>query len=148
MAQEGDKGPHDIEARIESFIQALVDKPLAASFAGRPGYITSGAARGILFYSLEAPRAQPIVAQAFADAMSDKKDGRALLSFLQNPIGAPPGHGGDVALARLGVTCADSPSEPVPDAEDLADEMLTGLTRHGRFAVSPIFTEVCLTFSL
>lgn len=127
---------------METFFQSLVEKPLIASFEGRPGYITSGAARSILFLSLMVPRAQPIIAYAFAAAMSDAKNGTGLLGFLHNPIGTPPGHGGDVSLARLGVTCADSPSEPAPTAGDLADEILTGIARHGRFATSAIFTEV------
>jgi hypothetical protein len=72
------------------------------------------------------------MARAFAEAMHDR-NATLLLSSMRAA-------GGD--LARLGVTCADSPYKPAPSAEDLADELLAGLEHTSEhFGTSPIFTE-------
>jgi hypothetical protein len=58
------------------------------------------------------------------------------------PVAGPPGHSGGADLARLAVTCADSPWKPVPTAEDVADELLAGLQVNSpHFGASPIITE-------
>jgi hypothetical protein len=87
-----------------------------------------------------APLIQPIVSRALAEAMAG--NGTRLLSFIQTAYTRPPGHSGAADLSRMGVTCADSPFTLEPTAEDLADQLLIGLKRHGRFGASPIFTEV------
>jgi hypothetical protein len=46
LARRRDEAKERIEKRIEDFIASLVYKPLAVSGGPRPGYITSGAARG------------------------------------------------------------------------------------------------------
>jgi hypothetical protein len=141
LAKHVGEDPSAIESRIEAFIHSLVSRPLAGIYGGRPGYVTSGAARGILFFSLEAPTIQPLVAQAFKEAIYNR-NATGLLRFLLQPIGVTAGHSGGVDLARLGVTCADSPWKPVPTAEDLAEELLEGLRKTSKhFGASPIFTE-------
>jgi hypothetical protein len=140
LAKHVGEDPAAIEDRLEAFFQHLVTKPLATHQAGRPGFITSGGARGVLLVALQVPLRQPAVSRALAEAAAG--NGTSLLGMIQTPYTQSPGHGGDMALSRLGVTCADSPFEPVPNAEDLAEELMTGLEKHGRFAVSPIFTEV------
>jgi hypothetical protein len=46
LAKKKGEDPAKIETRVERFIQDLVTRPLAATARGRPGYITSGGARG------------------------------------------------------------------------------------------------------
>jgi hypothetical protein len=109
-----------------------VTRPLAGTANGKPGYVTSGAAWGILLVALQRPTMQPAIARAFADAI-DHRNATGLLSYISGPRGD---------LSRLGVTCADSPWKPVPSAEDLADELLRGLEHTSKhFGTSPIFTE-------
>jgi hypothetical protein len=46
LARHKGESPAHIESRLEDFFQSLVTQPLAATAHGRPGYLTSGAARG------------------------------------------------------------------------------------------------------
>jgi hypothetical protein len=110
-------------------------------YHSRPGYVPSGAARGALYRALEQPRTQPQVARAFAAAIQDR-NATLFLSMIFTPVAGPPGHSGGADLARLAVTCADSPWKPVPTAEDVADELLAGLQVNSpHFGASPIITE-------
>jgi hypothetical protein len=47
LAQRVGEVPSAIQDRIEKFIHGLVARPLAGTYGGCPGYITSGAARGM-----------------------------------------------------------------------------------------------------
>lgn len=132
-----------------------------AKVSGRPGYITSGTARGesymmsyssetdhaftigILFLTLSSPAQYQLTARAFANAMSPKQDGSLLLRIHQ-AVSAP------AELTRLAVVCADSPQEfEDPTAEDLAEELLWGL-RHsnGLFGAAMDYIEVKLSTKL
>jgi hypothetical protein len=141
IAKHRNEKPSAILDRIENFLQDLVERPLVGTYAGRPGYVTSGAARGAIFVGLEGPRLQPYVARALAEAMENRNATR-LLSLILTPLGTTPGHSGGDDLARLGVTCADSPYKPAPTAEDIADELLAGLEKSSpHFGASPIYSE-------
>jgi hypothetical protein len=114
-----------------------VSRSLAGTAGGKPGYLTSGGARGALFFGLVFPPLWPATAAALADAMRGNAT-RALTLVLGSPEART--HGAD--LSRLGVTCADSPHTPAPRAEDVADELLAGLAHtSAHFGASPVFTE-------
>ncbi|KAK0443957.1 uncharacterized protein EV420DRAFT_1484833 [Desarmillaria tabescens] len=132
LAMYQDEPWENIEQRLEQFFDRLALKPLATSRSSRPGYLTSGAARSLLLIHLERPGMWPASAKAFAEAMSG--NGTQLYNWIIPPSGIS--HENDVA--RLAVTCLDSPpSLPMkdpPSAEHLADEGLKTLRE-----VSPHF---------
>jgi hypothetical protein len=141
LAKRRNEDPFAIEDRLERFFHSLVKRPLAGTFKGRPGYITSGAARGLLFLSLEIPLLQPRIARAIADAIDDR-NATMLISYTLQPIGHTPAHSQSDDLSRLAVTCADSPYKPAPTAEDIADELIAGLEHtSSHFGASPIASE-------
>ncbi|KAJ7923407.1 hypothetical protein B0H13DRAFT_2316597 [Mycena leptocephala] len=108
----------EIEARLELFFDKLAVAPLPVPFGVRPGFLTSGAARGIVF-SLSPCSGKP-PAQAFSQAMAG--NGTLLFNLLLR-LRAP-----NFDLARLGVACIDSPPSKsradVPTAEVLAAEFI------------------------
>ncbi|KAJ7114947.1 hypothetical protein C8R44DRAFT_795090 [Mycena epipterygia] len=115
-----------IEARLESFFDALVVTPMAVPFARRPGYLSSGAARGLLLMYLEQPTQWPEAAHAFAAALAG--NGTLLFDKLIAPGHVrTPNHD----LVRSAVACLDAPppSSPrdIPTAEDLAHELMAVL---------------------
>ncbi|KAK0207119.1 hypothetical protein DFS33DRAFT_1382196 [Desarmillaria ectypa] len=122
----------NLEQRLEQFFDRLALKPLATSSSSRPGYLTSGAARSLLLIHLERPGMWQASAKAFAEAMSG--NGTQLYNWIIPPSGIS--HENDVA--RLAVTCLDSPPPmsmmDFPSAEDLSDEGLKTLRE-----VSPHF---------
>ncbi|KAK0491622.1 hypothetical protein IW261DRAFT_1438652 [Armillaria novae-zelandiae] len=122
----------NLEQRLEQFFDRLALEPLATSSSSRPGYLTSGAARSLLLIHLERPGMWPVSAKAFAEAMSG--NGTQLYNWIIPPSGTS--HENDVA--RLAVTCLDSPPptsmKDFPSAEDLAEEGLKTLRE-----VSPHF---------
>ncbi|KAK0230153.1 Alpha/Beta hydrolase protein [Armillaria fumosa] len=121
-----------LEQRLEQFFDRLALEPLATSSSSRPGYLTSGAARSLLLIHLERPGMWPASAKAFNEAMSG--NGTQLFNWIIPPSGVS--HENDVA--RLAVTCLDSPPpmsmKDFPSAEDLAEEGLKTLRE-----VSPHF---------
>jgi hypothetical protein len=46
LAKHADESPSQIEKRVESFLDELIEKPLPAPHPKRAGYLTSGAVRG------------------------------------------------------------------------------------------------------
>ncbi|KAJ7463036.1 hypothetical protein FB451DRAFT_1266699 [Mycena latifolia] len=123
LAEYQDEPYEDIGARIEAFFDRLVVAPLPVSFAFRPGFLSSGAARALLLMYLERPPQWADSALAFAQAMAG--NGTMLFDKLATPRAeTTPSYD----LVRLGVTCMDSPppASPaeVPTAEDLAAEFL------------------------
>ncbi|KAJ7032679.1 hypothetical protein C8F04DRAFT_1040285 [Mycena alexandri] len=126
--------PHDeIEARLEYFFDQLAFAPLPVPFAVRPGFLTSGAARALLLMYLERPPQWSESALAFSQAMAG--NGTLLFNKLATPRAEPTPH---YDLARLGVTCVDSPPPKspaeVPTAEELAAELMKSMRE-----VSPHF---------
>ncbi|KAJ7482544.1 hypothetical protein FB451DRAFT_1084919 [Mycena latifolia] len=121
LAEYTDEPYEDIEARLESFFDRLALAPLPVPFGYRPGFLTSGAARGLLLITLESPQRCADSAIAFAEAFAG--NGTLLFNKIApRPPPFPDDH------ARLAVTCLDSPppASPaeVPTAEDLAAEFL------------------------
>ncbi|KAJ6552931.1 TAP-like protein-domain-containing protein [Mycena capillaripes] len=113
----------ELEQRLENFFDALAVAPMPVPFALRPGFLTSGAARGLLLMYLEQPREWSDAAHAFAAALAG--NGAALLNKLLTPgHDSSPNHD----LARSAVTCLDSPhpssAHDIPTAEVLASELM------------------------
>lgn len=138
---------NEIESRLEGFFDKIAIAPLQVPFGKRPGYLSSGAARGtslakflvslvlstpliaLLTIFLDAPTAWPRGSHLFSEAMNG--DGSGLFNMLQPNIS----YSND--LTRLSVTCLDSPQDSYLAAEDLADEGLRTLTEVSRhFGVS------------
>ncbi|KAJ7598797.1 Alpha/Beta hydrolase protein [Mycena floridula] len=113
-----------IEQRLESFFDKLVRSPVPVPFGVRPGFLTSGAARAIMFIDLYFPTLWPQNAENFAQAM--KGNATALFNIMVPDYRLD--NGGISAsrdLSRLAVRCLDAPpaSSPkdYPTAEELAD---------------------------
>ncbi|KAJ7605358.1 hypothetical protein DFH06DRAFT_1252907 [Mycena polygramma] len=107
------------EARIESFLDKLAVAPLPVPFAFRPGFLTSGAARALLLMYLERP---PLCAEsALALSQTMACNGTLLFNKLAAPLRSSNPH---YDLARLGVTCLDSPPAPRSDKDILTQEDL------------------------
>ncbi|KAJ7935989.1 hypothetical protein B0H13DRAFT_2304056 [Mycena leptocephala] len=133
ITQHAGESYTQLEQRLEAFFDAVAVAPMPVPFAKRPGYLTSGAARGLLLMYLEQPTQWSEAAHAFAAALTG--DGAPLLDVLLTPgHGSSPYHD----LARSAVTCLDSPPpsslRDVPTAEVLARELL-----HALREVSPHF---------
>ncbi|KAJ7101484.1 hypothetical protein B0H15DRAFT_816241 [Mycena belliarum] len=140
LANYKDEPYEDMEARIEAFFDRLVSAPLPVPFAPRPGFLTSGAARGLLLMYLERPLQWADSALALAEAMAG--NGTRLFVKLTSEDPIPPATA-RTDLVRLGVTCLDSPPPAsradVPSAEDLVAEFLRtlrGVSRHFGASVS------------
>ncbi|KAJ7187332.1 hypothetical protein C8R46DRAFT_1059501 [Mycena filopes] len=133
LTQYTDEPYEEIEARLEDFFDTLALAPLPVPFAVRPGFLTSGAARALLLMYLERPPLWSESANAIAEAMAG--NGTLLFNKLATPRPQTSPH---YDLARLGVTCMDSPpprsSAEIPTAEDLAAELLRAMRE-----VSPHF---------
>ncbi|KAJ7226696.1 hypothetical protein GGX14DRAFT_626760 [Mycena pura] len=129
LARYTDEPYEELVARLEDFFNELALAPLPVPFAVRPGFLTSGAARGkhsfccLLLMYLERPPQWAESALAFAQALAG--NGTLLFNKLATPREA---HSPHYDLVRLGVTCLDSPppASPaeVPTPEDLADEFV------------------------
>ncbi|KAF7305243.1 hypothetical protein HMN09_00775100 [Mycena chlorophos] len=133
IAKRQNEPPSDISARIETLLDALAVSPLPVVGNGvaRPGILTSGCARGLLLEYLERPPLWSESALAFAQAMSG--NGTLLYNKLTASYStrAERPQGQHYDLARLAVSCLDSPPpfedterSPPPSAEDLAAEFL------------------------
>ncbi|KAJ7248857.1 Alpha/Beta hydrolase protein [Mycena haematopus] len=133
LTQYTDEPYEEIEARLESFLDDLAVAPLPVPFAFRPGYLTSGAARSLLLMYLERPPQWADSALALSQAMAG--NGTLLFNKLATPRPVSTPH---YDLARLGVTCLDSPPPrtpaEVPTPEDLAAEFMKTM-----YKVSPHF---------
>ncbi|KAF8146414.1 hypothetical protein K438DRAFT_1869647 [Mycena galopus ATCC 62051] len=123
LTQYTDEPYEEIEARLESFFDELAVTPLPVPFAFRPGFLTSGAARALLLMYLERPPQWADSALALSQAMAG--NGTLLFNKLATPRPLSTPY---YDLARLGVTCLDSPPPgtraEVPTPEDLAAEFL------------------------
>ncbi|KLO10589.1 hypothetical protein SCHPADRAFT_510397 [Schizopora paradoxa] len=165
LAKEKNEDPNAIDERILKFLDLLYENPLPVPNARRPGYLTSGGARGDRIYAIgvatkidelfivialimiymENPRAWPRLSQILASAMAG--DGTAMLNNLLPVYGAS---GPDLSfaedLARLAVTCLDSPppedESEFPTPELLADiglETIRDVSKH--FGMSTTISE-------
>ncbi|KAJ7629198.1 hypothetical protein DFH06DRAFT_722333 [Mycena polygramma] len=128
-----DEAYTEIQARIESFLDKLAVAPLPVPFAFRPGFLTSGAARTLLLMYLERP---PLCAEsALALSQTMACNGTLLFNKLAAPLRSSNPH---YDLARLGVTCLDSPpphsEKDIPTPKDLAAEFMKTM-----YEVSPRF---------
>lgn len=95
--------------------------------------------------ALESPMSGwPLVSHGLAEAMGPSANGTILLSMLLKPVTVPPGNSGSDDLARLAVTCVDSPADTHPTADELADENIAALRISKHFGVSSLITEVWL----
>ncbi|KAJ7598799.1 Alpha/Beta hydrolase protein [Mycena floridula] len=114
----------NIEQRLESFFDKLVHSPVPVPSGVRPGFLTSGAARGIMLIALYSPTWWPQIAENFAQAM--RGNATALFNIMVPDYRLDNGGVSTSRdLSRLAVTCLDSPppSSPkdYPTAEELVD---------------------------
>ncbi|KAJ7579876.1 Alpha/Beta hydrolase protein [Mycena floridula] len=107
----------NIERRLEAFFDELAISPLPIPFASRPGFLTSGAARGLMLINLASPRSWPQGAIDFAQAMNG--NGTALFNALVPDYRASNAGAND--LSRLAVSCLDNVRDDYPTAEEPAD---------------------------
>ncbi|KAJ7763413.1 hypothetical protein B0H16DRAFT_1804507 [Mycena metata] len=126
LTQHIDEPYQDIETRLEDFFDALALTPLPAPFGFRPGFVTSGGARAFLLQYLQRPQKWAESALALSQAMAG--NGTLLFNLLVIPLKERTPH---YDLARLGVTCMDSPPPKspaeVPTAEVLVAELMKSL---------------------
>ncbi|KAJ7596408.1 Alpha/Beta hydrolase protein [Mycena floridula] len=135
----------NIERRLESFFSKLAHSPLPVPFGVRPGFLTSGAARGLMLINLYSPSLWPQNAENFAQAM--KGNATALFNTMVPDYRLDNGgRSGSRDLSRLAVTCLDSPPpsspEDYPTAEELVDVGLETLrARSIHFGLSTGISE-------
>nr|XP_031861386.1 uncharacterized protein CI109_002990 [Kwoniella shandongensis]KAA5528458.1 hypothetical protein CI109_002990 [Kwoniella shandongensis] len=133
-ASTSDTSGDDIYNRIERYLTHLYETGGVPAYGAKKGILTSGMVRQILFTALQVPELWRSVMGALAIAMaSDPQPLFDLVAFdveLQPRQPAPDGYiaPGQGSLARLAVSCADSPpyddDEPWPTAEEMVNNLL------------------------
>ncbi|KAF9072802.1 hypothetical protein BDP27DRAFT_1400715 [Rhodocollybia butyracea] len=115
----------NLERRFEDFFDATARKPIPVPFGNRPGYLTSGGARGFLEVVLQRPAGWPLAAEVYSSAMAGNATQLYNLFIYRLPLPYR------VDLTRLAVTCLDSPRpeslESFPTAESLTEQGLKSL---------------------
>jgi len=119
----------------------LYERPLPVPTATRPGILTSGMIRGIIFAAMYRPRDWPTLASQLAAAIH-KKDGKPTLDALQDgfKLETKPA---DTAMAINAVVCADT---PVPANLDTAVEDVVNEIAWAWKNVSPHFGAIDASF--
>lgn len=137
LAKHKGEKPHKIAERIDRFLDALYEEPMAVYNTSRPGLLTSAGARTVLYYSTNRPDQFQPIADAFADAMDEKHPNpKKLYEYLHHPF-SPPTSLDQTDLSRAAVVCGDQPTGPAPSAADLLNQTLFGLKHTSRrFAAS------------
>lgn len=129
LVRPQNESPSEILRRIEDFLDELVIKPLPVPHASRPGFLTSGAVRGLLLMTLQRPGAWPTMSGALNEAMNG--NGTVLYNSIVHSR-----EWFKLDLVRLAVTCMDSPPplslEEYPTAEELTDVMMDSLSTVSR----------------
>ncbi|KDQ20372.1 hypothetical protein BOTBODRAFT_26373 [Botryobasidium botryosum FD-172 SS1] len=118
-----------IRKDIDALISDLYEHPLPVPTAKRPGILTSGMVRGLIFAAMYKPRGWPALASQLAAAVH-KKDGKLILDAMQDDVevGTKPA---TTAVAINAVTCVDTPVPKNLDfdtaVEDIVDEIVQAL---------------------
>ncbi|KAK4047005.1 hypothetical protein OIV83_005691 [Microbotryomycetes sp. JL201] len=138
VAKEGDS-PSKLQKRLLAFLDELYENgPVAVPDAARPGALSSGLARTVLYSSTNSPALWPAVSHAFAQAMDGEP--KMLYEFLVKPF--PSAHAANIQtdLSRVAVSCLDSPpyksQKQWPNASLLVDKTLAALSVSPHFAAN------------
>ncbi|KAM0787663.1 hypothetical protein ACM66B_003726 [Microbotryomycetes sp. NB124-2] len=137
VAKEGES-PKQLQERLLAFLDNLYEQgPVAVPDASRPGMLSSGMARTVLYSSTNSPATWPRVSEAFAQAMERP---RMLYELLVRPF--PSAHAANIQtdLSRVAVSCLDSPPydsyKQWPNASLMVDKTLAALKVSPHFAAN------------
>ncbi|EJD40817.1 hypothetical protein AURDEDRAFT_170010 [Auricularia subglabra TFB-10046 SS5] len=134
-----------IIARVDDFLDQLYDAPASAPHAPRPGIITSGAVRALLYSRTSMPKHLTRAYEAIAAGMEGNYTqlGELTIAPIRDPPARLPGD-----IARQLISCMDQHPynsdhpETWPTAKDLTDAALYGLKHVSpRFALSVSLQE-------
>ncbi|KAF7324915.1 hypothetical protein MKEN_00533700 [Mycena kentingensis (nom. inval.)] len=147
LSKEGDVGRDDIAQRVDAFLDRLQDHPMPILNHTRPGFLTSGGVRNVLFFTLQIPNWWKRIAGALAGLMDGVDDAQIYrfssptFSPLPNEMPRAPDGFVDVGqheLTRLTISCGDAlpreKDEGLPTAAEIVDDLLVTLRD-----VSPMF---------
>ncbi|KAF8959156.1 hypothetical protein BDZ97DRAFT_1667553 [Flammula alnicola] len=135
LAKEKSEPWENIEARLEDFFDSLVHHPLPVPDGRRPGFLTSGAVRGMMLLYLMRPTGWAASAAALHAAMQGNGTAifNALIADYDKQI---PGPIPLYDLTRQAVACLDAPPpegpEDMPTPELLADQGILNLKEVSR----------------
>ncbi|ORY92735.1 TAP-like protein-domain-containing protein [Leucosporidium creatinivorum] len=142
LAHSLNEDPLAIQDRLMLFLDDLYRQPAAVPDALRPGVLTSGMARSVLYASTNQPTTWPVVSSIFAEALSGN------LTSLYNAIITPfssPFRLTQTDLSRAAVSCADSPpyksEKEWPTAEFMTNKTLYNLEQSPHFGASVSLIE-------
>ncbi|KAK0535494.1 hypothetical protein OC842_002314 [Tilletia horrida] len=107
IAQEEGEDPKNINDRLMAFFDDLFHQPQAIPYGPRPGMLTSGIARAMLYLSTNQPSIWPIVSSFLADAMAG--NGTQLYNLAIQPFSTDSHQKGQMDLSRVAVSCGDAP---------------------------------------
>ncbi|KAK4056851.1 hypothetical protein OIO90_002101 [Microbotryomycetes sp. JL221] len=138
VARDGEK-PEQLQARLLKFLDNLyIDGPVAVPDAQRPGHLSSGLARTVLYLSTNIPALWPTISEAFAQAMNSRPT--MLYEILAKPIPSSQEPNIQTDLSRIAVSCLDSPAfesrSQWPDASLMVDKTLAALEVSPHFAAN------------
>ncbi|CAD6899559.1 unnamed protein product [Tilletia laevis] len=147
IAREQGEDPQKITDRLMAFFDELYHQPLPVPYGPRPGVLTSGVARAMLYRSTEAPSSLwPTTAFYFADAMAG--NGTQLYYLATKPFSTDPKEKIQEELSRAAVSCGDAPpyedpkqgNWPKPSPELLVDLTLDNFKKHSPHFAASVFT--------
>ncbi|KAH9928003.1 TAP-like protein-domain-containing protein [Epithele typhae] len=130
LAKTEDEDPADIKARMESFVNGLLERPLPVPNATHPGILTQGRVRYFQLDMLCSPLSWPTAASSLAAALAG--DASAILDAVAVS--------GSADLQRSAVTCNDVAPFAPPPAEAVVDALLAA-SRISRFAFAIVTHE-------
>ncbi|KAL9935565.1 hypothetical protein V8E36_005913 [Tilletia maclaganii] len=115
VSKERGEDPKKINDRLMAFFEELYVKPRAIPYGARPGILTSGMARAMLYVSTNSPSAWPLISHLLADAMAG--NGTQLYQLAIRPITSPDSEDRtQMDLSRVAVSCGDAPPYHSPAA--------------------------------
>ncbi|KAE8248999.1 hypothetical protein A4X06_0g3430 [Tilletia controversa] len=129
VAKEQGEEPQKITDRLMAFFDELYHQPLAVPYGPRPGMLTSGIARAMLYLTTNQPSLFPTVASFLADAMAG--NGTQLYYLAIQPLSTDPEAKSQMDLSRVAVSCGDSPPYEDPEAGNWpkpSPELLVNIT--------------------
>ncbi|KAJ7578000.1 hypothetical protein C8J56DRAFT_970127 [Mycena floridula] len=148
LAEEDDKSAQDIGSRISTFLTDLQTNPMIVTNttnSQRPGMLTDGAVRNLLFTTLQMTPMWPVWSSWIASAM--KGDGSQIRRFIARPFAPDPypvdGYNytetGQGALGRVAISCSDAiPYDSDPETWPSADTIVDSISDIMK-DVSPMF---------
>ncbi|KZT53796.1 alpha/beta-hydrolase [Calocera cornea HHB12733] len=112
----------DLRGKIDGLLSELAETPLPVPNAKRPGALTAGQVRDIMFSYMYRPRTWPQFASMLHSALSG--DGKPLLDVAQNEIELNTTVPAQTAFAISAITCVDAPAYTEKEAEEWLDEAM------------------------